>query len=69
MLTSLGQAQPSKTEKIHYLQKQSAQIIFSKDRLCHSWPLLKKSKCSKGLSDIFVSKSKLHAQNQNGKHS
>ena len=41
MLTSLGQAQPSKTEKIHYLQKQSAQIIFSKDRLCHSWPLLK----------------------------
>ena len=29
----------------------------------------KKSKCIKSLSDKFVSKSKLHAQNQNGKYS
>ena len=28
-----------------------------------------KSKCIKCLSDKFVSKSKLHAQNQNGKYS
>ena len=29
----------------------------------------KKSKCIKCLSDKFVSKFKLHAQNQNGKYS
>ena len=32
---------PTKLKKIHYLQKQLAQIIFNRDRLCDSRPLLK----------------------------
>ena len=31
---------PTKLKKIHYLQKQAAQI-FNEDWLCHSWPFLK----------------------------
>ena len=44
MLTLLGQAltqQKQNSKKIHYLQKQAVRIIFNKDRLCHSQPLLK----------------------------
>ena len=41
MLTSLGQAVTQQnSKKIHYLQKQAAQIIFNEDQLCHSRPLL-----------------------------
>ena len=45
------------------------QIIFKEDQLCHSRPLLKNLNALNILSDKFVSKSKLHAQNQNGKYS
>ena len=45
------------------------QIIFNKDRLCHSQPLLKNLNLLNVLSDKYVSKCKLHAQNQNWKYS
>ena len=32
---------PTKLKKIHYLQKEAARIIFNKDSLFHSRPLLK----------------------------
>ena len=36
-----GSTDPTKLKKIHYLQKQAAQIIFNEDRLYLSRPLLK----------------------------
>ena len=42
MLTSFGEALTQQNwKKKHYLQKQAARIIFKKDQLCHSQPLLK----------------------------
>ena len=71
MLTSLGQALTQQNWKENTLfKKQAAQIIFndylSIDYVIHDHL---KSKCIKCLSDKFVSKSKLHAQNQNWKYS
>ena len=69
MLTSLRQALPRQNWKNTLLTKTSSANNIYQRSIMSFTTTFKKSKCIKCLLDKFVSKSKLHAQNQNGKYS